>query len=124
MRITKTTRTPTSRGGAALLMVLFVILMVSSLVLNVLNTEVIQYSVARNVEDYERALYLANAGVHHACTELIDDTSWRGTVSDGSYPADNTYSATVVDGIAGQAVITAVGVSGDATRTVEATIEL
>ncbi|MEM8864812.1 MAG: hypothetical protein AAGF31_04630 [Planctomycetota bacterium] len=112
------------RQGAALLMVLFVIFMVSSMVLNVLITEVLQFSVTRNVMDYERALYLANAGVHHACTEIIDDTSWRGTVSDAGYPAHDTYSATAADGSPGQVVITATGVAGGATRTVEATIDL
>lgn len=112
------------RSGAALLMVLFVIFMVSAMVINVLSTEVLQFAVTRNVMDYERALYLANAGVHHACTELIDDSTWRGTVGDAGYPADDTYSATAVDGSTGQVVITAVGVSGDATRTVEATIQL
>lgn len=105
-------------------MVLFVIFMVSSLVLNVLNTEVVQLAVTRNVTDYERALYLANAGVHHACVELLADSSWRSTVGDAGYPANDTYSASAVDGATGQVVITSVGVAGDATRTVEATIEL
>ncbi|MEM9185563.1 MAG: hypothetical protein AAGB00_03615 [Planctomycetota bacterium] len=115
---------PREPRGAALLMVLFVIFVVSSLVLNVVSTEVLQLSVTRNVGDYERALYLANAGVHHACTELINDSTWRGTVADATYPADDTYSATAVDGASGQVTVTSIGVAGDATRTVEATIEL
>lgn len=113
-----------SRRGMALLLCLFVVFMVSSLVLAVLNTETIQYSAARNVHDYERALYLANAGVHHACAELEADTSWRGTVTDGSYPADNTYSAAASDGTGGNVDIVSVGVSGAVSRTVEATVEL
>ncbi|MEM6331573.1 MAG: hypothetical protein AAF790_15180 [Planctomycetota bacterium] len=112
------------RRGAALLMCLFVIFMVSSLVLNVLSTEVVQFAATRNVMDYERALYLANAGVHHACTQLIADSTWRGTVGDSGYPGDDTYQATAANGSSGQVVITAVGVAGGATRTVEATIEL
>lgn len=112
------------RRGAALLMVIFVIFMVSALVLNVLSTEVLQFSVTRNIQDYERALYLANAGVHHAAAELVADSTWRGTVADATYPADDTYSATAVDGATGQVTITAIGVAGDATRTVEATVEL
>lgn len=112
------------RRGVALLLCLFVVFMVSSLILNVLHTEAIQYAVARNVHDYERALYLANAGVHHACAELEADASWRGTVSDGLYPSDDSYSATAADGTGSNVYIISVGVSGDVTRTLEATVEL
>lgn len=110
--------------GAALLMCLFVVFMVSSLVLNVLSTEVGHYSATRNIYDYERALYLANAGVHHACAEIVADPGWRSTVTDGSYPADDTYTATAADGAGSEIIITAVGVSGDIQRTVQATIEI
>ncbi len=107
----------------ALLLCLFVVFMVSSLVLSVLNTETIQYSTARNVHDYERALYLANAGIHHACAELEANTTWRGIAVDGAYPADNSYSATAIDGASGIVEIVSVGVSGAVRRTVEATVE-
>jgi len=113
-----------NRHGAALLMCLFVIFMVCSLVLSILSTEVLQFAVTRNVMDHERALYLANAGVHHACTELMNDEDWRGAVADTGYPADGTYSASAADGGLGQVVVTAIGVAGEATRTVEATIDL
>lgn len=119
---TRTQRRP-RRRAAALLIVIFVIFMVSSLVLNMLDTETQQQAVARNIRDYERALYLANAGVHHACAQLVGDKSWRGTVTDGAYPADDTYSVTAADGTGGKIDITAIGVAGEATRTVEAIIE-
>lgn len=112
------------RRGVALLLCLFVVFMVSSLVLAMLNTETLQFATARNVHDYERALYLANAGIHHACAELEEDFTWRGTVTDGSYPADDTYSATASDGTGDQIDIVATGVSGDVSRTLEATVEL
>lgn len=108
----------------ALLLCLFVVFMVSSLLLAVVRTETIQYSVARNVHDYQRAMYLANAGVHHACAMLEADPTWRSTVSDGSYPADNTYSATASNGTGDNVDIVSVGVSGNVTRTIEATVEL
>ncbi|MGI9456511.1 MAG: hypothetical protein ACR2NU_08110 [Aeoliella sp.] len=108
----------------ALLLCLFVIFMVSSLVLCVLDAETLQWSAARNVNDYERALYLANAGVHHACAEIEVDEDWRDTVTDGAYPADDTYSATAVDGTGTNVDITSIGVSGEITRTVNATVEL
>lgn len=118
-------RLPTRRTpvGAALLMCLFVVFMVSSLVLNVLTTEVGHFTATRNIYDYERALYLANAGVHHACAEILADSSWRSTVTDGSYPADDTYSATATSGTGSQINITSTGVSGDIQRTIQATIE-
>lgn len=109
--------------GAALLIVIFTVFMVSSLVLNMLDTVTQHQALARNVRDYERALYLANAGVHHACALLDADENWRGTVADGGYPADGSYSTTAADGASGQVDITAIGVAGEATRTVQATIE-
>lgn len=111
------------RGGAALLVVIFTVFMVSSLVLNMLDTETLQVAVARNVRDYERALYLANAGVHHACAVLADDSTWRGVLTDGAYPADDTYTVTAADGVGGQIELTATGVAGEAARTVQATLE-
>jgi len=107
----------------ALLLCLFVVFMVSSLVLSVLNTETVQLSAARNVHDYERALYLANAGVHHACAELEDDATWRGSVSDGSYPNDNTYQAIATTGTGSTVDIVSTGVSGAITRTIQAAVE-
>ncbi|CAK9037525.1 Secretin OutD (General secretion pathway protein D) (Pectic enzymes secretion protein OutD) (Type II secretion system protein D) (T2SS protein D) [Durusdinium trenchii] len=70
--------------------------------------------------DYERALYLANAGIHHACAELEANSSWRGTVSDGLYPANDTYQATASDGSGSNVDIVSIGVAGDVTRTLEA----
>ncbi len=120
----KHARRATRPRGMALLLCLFVVFMVSSLLLSVVQTETVQYSAARNIDDYERALYLANAGVHHACAELEANASWRGTVTDGSYPVDDTYSATASDGMGGSIDIVSVGVSGDVTRTIDATVEL
>ncbi|MCA9240005.1 MAG: hypothetical protein KDA37_07390 [Planctomycetales bacterium] len=110
------------RRGAALLVVLFVVFMVSSLALNVVDTETQQSAVAHHVSDYERALYLANAGVHHACAMLVQDATWRGTVTDGAYPADGAYSATAVDGTGSQIDVTSIGVAGEATRTLQVTL--
>ena len=94
------------------------------MVLSVLSTETLQYSAARHAIDYERALYLAAAGVHHACAEIEADNGWRGTVTDGSYPSDGSYSATAADGSASDVTITATGVAGGHSRTVEARVDL
>ncbi|TWT66303.1 hypothetical protein Pla123a_46970 [Posidoniimonas polymericola] len=119
---TSTHRRP-PRRGAALLVVMFVVFMVSSLTLNVLVTETQQAAVARNVRDYERALYLANAGVHQGCAELIADPNFRGLLTDGGYPGDDSFTISIADGAAGQVDVLAVGIAGEATRTVQATIE-
>ena len=112
-------------SGAALLMALFIVSLVTVMVVNVLDTTTLELSALRNSIDHEKALHLANAGVHHATAMLEADSSWRGTVSEGAYPADDTYSATAVDGANKYTVtITSMGVSGILTRTVVANIEL
>lgn len=108
-------------------MCLFLIFMVSTLVLNVVQTETLQFATARNSIDYEKALYWANAGVHHACSQLAVDSSWRNTVTDGVLPPSSDpsgYSATAADGDPGFVVVTATGYAGQGHRTVQATIEL
>ena len=113
-----------TRQGFALLFSLFVLSLITVMVVNILDTTTLELSALRNGMDYERALYLANGGVHHAAALLEADSSWRGTVTDGSYPADDTYSATAVDGADETVIVTASGVAGNATRSIQATIEL
>lgn len=113
-----------SRRGAALMICMFIIFLVTLLVVNILDTLTLELSSVRNNIDYERALYLANAGVHAAAAEMEADPGWRGTVADGAYPADDTYQATAVNGALGAAIVTGRGVSGSITRTVTATFQL
>lgn len=108
-------------------MCLFFVFMVSSLVLNIMQTETLQLAATRNSIEYEQALYWANAGVHHACTEIAADSSWRDTVSDGDLPPSAPaagYSATATTGPTGNVLITSTGYSGRGKRTVQATIEI
>ena len=112
------------RQGAAMIVCLFIIFVVTTLVVNILDTETLELSAMRNAMDYERALALANAAAHHAAAELENALSWRGTVTDGSYPANDTYQATAVSGSGNTVVITARGVAGSITRTITATVEL
>src|SRR5436853_603938 len=97
------------RQGAALLVCLFIIFIVTLLVVNILDTEMLELSALHNTINYEEALYLANAGVQAAACELENSSNWRGTVSEGSYPANDTYTATAVDGSNNTVVITAKG---------------
>ena len=103
---------------------LFIVFIVTLLVVNMLDTLTLELSSIRNNIDYERALYLANAGVHAAAVELEANPSWRGTLIDGAYPSDDSYQASAVDGAIGQPVVTSRGVAGSVTRTIVATFEL
>jgi len=94
------------------------------MVINVLDTTTLEMSALRNSMDYERALFLANAGVHEVAAQLEANSSWTGTLSDGVYPANNTYQAVATSGASYQVNVTSIGVAGEVTRTVQAIIEL
>ncbi len=113
-----------SRRGAALMICMFIIFLVTLLVVNMLDTLTLELSSVRNNIDYERALYLANAGVHAAAAEMEADPGWRGTVTDGAFPGDDTYEATAVSGALSTVIVTGRGVSGSVTRTVTAVFQL
>ncbi len=119
---TRARRAQPARQGAALLVCIFVIGATSLLAVAVLDTQTSQFAAMRNSLDYERALYLAGAGAHHALAEIEQDFTWRGTVSEGSYPADNTYQATAADGSGETIVVTSSGVAGNVTRSLQVTI--
>jgi len=111
------------RRGIALLLCLFVLSLASVWTVNMFQSATVYQSALRNTIEYEQALYLANAGVHHAVAELETNAGWRGTVSAGSYPASGSYSATAVTGATpGTVDITATGISGGATRRLQATV--
>lgn len=111
--------------GVALLLCLFVLSIITVWLVDMLDTETVYQSALRNTIEYEQALYLANAGVHHAVAELESDTSWRSTATAGSYPASGSYSATAVTGaVAGTVEVTSYGVSGQVTRKLLATIQV
>ncbi len=109
--------------GVALLMCLFVLSLVSVWVISMFQSATVYQSALRNTIEYEQALYLANAGVQHAVAELESNLTWRGTVTAGGYPGTGSYSATAVNGaIAGTVDITSSGVSGSATRRLQAAV--
>jgi type II secretory pathway component PulK len=111
------------RRGVALLLCLFILSLVSVWVVNMFQSATVYQSALRNTIEYEQAIYLANAGIHHAMAELEIELDWRGTATAGSYPASGSYSATAVNGaVAGTVDITSTGVSGGSTRRVLATV--
>ena len=114
----------TSRCGAALLFCIFIIAFMTLMVINVLDTTTLEMSALRNSMDYERALFLANAGVHEVAAQLEADSAWIGTITDGAYPANDTYEAVAVSSANYTVTVTSKGVAGEVTRTVQAIIEL
>ena len=115
-----------SRRGAALLVCIFVMAMTAAVVIAVLDTQMIQMTALRHTIDYERALYLAGAGVHAALAELEADSTWRTGIASTEFPAGSgaTYSATVADDGSGMVIITGMGVAGGVTRKLQVTVEI
>lgn len=110
----------------ALLVCLFVVGVTSALLVGILNTCTVQYSAVRNSTDYEAALYLAGAAVHHALAELEQDANWMTGIPATEFPAGSgrTYSATIVPGTGSTVIITGIGTAGTTTRRLEVTVSL
>lgn len=113
------------RRGAALLAALFVMSAVSVIVIGILQTETIQFSALRNSVDYDRARYLAEAGMNHALSLLETDFTWRGAVARTEFPAGSGefYSALVIDGADGTVRVTGIGDAGTFSRTIHVTVK-
>lgn len=113
------------RRGAAMLTALFVMTVSSVLVISIMDTETLQYSALRNTMDWDRARYLAEAGLQHALAELEADITWRTGISSTQFPSGsgNLYWATAADGANGTVVVTAWGQAGSVTRKLETTVK-
>lgn len=112
-------RAAAARRGAALLTAMFVMVVTSMLVLMMCDTQTIQYAALRNTIDYDRARYLAEAGVQHALALLEKDIDWRGTVPNTEFPAKSGeyYTVTVATGSGATVTITSTGIAKDFSRT-------
>ena len=118
-------RPPSSRSGAALLVCIFVVTLTSAMVVAMLDAETVDMTILRNTADYERAYYMAAAGVSHALAELEENMMWRTGVADQEFPpgSGQTYSVQVTEGTGNQVVVTGTGVAGGVTRTLQVTVE-
>ena len=113
-----------ARRGLTLLLCLCVISISSLAILGILNTQMAELAAVRNTNDYERAMYLAGAGIHHALTEVEQVPSWRGNIPATEFPPGSgaTYSATVADDAGGNVLVSSVGISGTVTQKLEVLI--
>jgi len=121
-----TTKGAQRRRGVTLLLCLFVIGVTSVMLLGILETSMLEMTAARNTGDYERAVYLAGAGIHHALAELEQDPNWTGPIPPTEFPAGsgNTYEVTTSPGSGNTIIVTSTGTAGTLTRTLEATVQL
>ena len=114
-----------TRRGAALLASMFVMSAISMIVIGILQTETVQFAALRNTIDYDRARYLAEAGMNHGLSKLETDISWRGSINRTEFPAGSGefYQALVENGVGGTVVVTGAGAVGDFARTVQVVVK-
>lgn len=114
--------------GAALLICIFAMLIVSGLVVIALDVATTDMAITRNTLSLSKALYSADAGIQHALAMLRADRTWRsGFPSPGvEFPpgSGSRYVVTVVDGVAGEVIVTSTGTVGGLSKSVRATIAL
>jgi hypothetical protein len=113
------------RRGVAMMTALFVMALTAVLVIGILDTEAAHFAALKNTTDYDRARYLAEAGLAHALAQLEHDITWRDGISTTEFPSGSgdTYTASVTDGADAMVIITAAGTSGNITRRLQATIK-
>ena len=68
---------PYGARGAALLVCIFAMVIVSSLVVLALDVQATEMSITRNTLSMSKALYTADAGVQHALGMLRTERTWR-----------------------------------------------
>lgn len=115
----------TLRRGAALLLALFVMTVSSVLVLAIVDSQSLRYTALRNTWQWDQARYLAEAGLHDALARLENDFGWRDGIEWTEFPSgsSNRYMAVLAEDSEGHVVITAIGASGNFTRTLGATVK-
>ena len=114
-----------TRQGAALLFALFVMTLASTLVVATLDAQTTRYASLRNTVDWDRARYLAEAGLNHAFMELEQNIDWRAGISATEFPIGSglTYAVTVTDGPNGTVLIDSVGRAGTFNRRLQASVK-
>lgn len=114
-----------ARRATALLVCIFVVAVTTVLVVTMVDSQMLQMTAQRNTVDYERALYLAGSGAHHALAQMEESGEAFAPFSLGpiEFPAGsgNTYSADAAE-LDEDIVITASGTAGDVTRHLQVTV--
>ena len=113
------------RRGTALLVCIFAISVTTVIVVSMLSNQMLQLTALRYTEQYERAQYLAGAGVHHALAELelMAGPVEPFTVGPVEFPtgSGDVYEADVAQ-VGMSVVVTARGSSGGVSRYLKVTV--
>ena len=118
-------RNPRRRRASALLLVLFLMAITVPLLCLMLETHATHVRCVHNSQELAAALYVAQAGVHDAMSELLVDPAWRTGFTSKEFPAGlgHTYTVTLADGDPGEITITSTGtVAQGFSKTVTATV--
>lgn len=104
---------------------LFIMVVTSTVVIAMIDTQTLHYLSLRNTLDYDRARYLAEAGLQDSIARLEADINWRAGSTNVTFPPGSSthYSTVVTDGANGSVVIVATGVSGSVTRRIQTTVK-
>ena len=97
--------------GSALLLAIFIMAISAPLVCLMLECHTVDIRCVHNHIENMRALYLAQAGIEHAFSELMADPNWSAGFDQVACPPDtqHTYSVTLVDDGSGKRTLTSVG---------------
>ncbi len=112
------------RSGMATLLCVFIAGVTAMILLGILQTESVQLNAVANTIHYERAVMLAEAGIHDALARIESTPGWTGTVPATQLPPNSghTYRATATDAGGDKTVIVSTGSSGDVTHTKTITV--
>lgn len=116
---------PSERRGAAIITTLFVMAVTSVLVIGILDSHTTRFGALHNTVDYDRARYLAEAGLNQALAQLESNIDWRSGVPRTEFPAGSGefFSATATSGSGSTVQVVATGESGSFTRTLSVIVK-
>jgi Tfp pilus assembly protein PilX len=114
-----------SRRGLAIMVALFVMVVVSGIVIGVCDTTMLQYAANRNSIAWDKARYMAEAGIQHGSALLDADSTWRTGITSTEFPTGSgcIYSVTAADGTGTTVVLTATGTAMGVTRYLTVTLQ-
>jgi Tfp pilus assembly protein PilX len=122
---------PRRRRGTAFMLALFVTAVSSMVVVAMLDTQTLQYAALRNTIDFDRARYLAEAGICHALSILEQDFSVGEetgfSIAATEFPAGSghQYTASVGPVLSdGTRTISATGTAGGFTRSLQTQVKM
>lgn len=109
-----------SENAGVLVLTLLVVMILSILGLAMLPLSVMEYKISHHFSDFEKAYYIAEAGLEEAIAELNHKSDYSGKL--GQSIGNGTYDINV-EGTGNSRIITTSGKIGNIQRTIEAHLE-